>query len=91
MFTSKIFWIIQAIATLAFHVVGLSAGLTSEDGFRNRLSRIWLAMLGLHAGEILIARRALKGQSVSFRRLAIKTLLFGFTWWLPRRRGIFQS
>lgn len=91
MLQSRTFWIMQAAATLIFHLAGLTAGLTHEEGFRNRLSRIWLVMLGLHVGEILIARRVLQGQSIPVRMLVVKTLLFGFTWWLPRKRGIFAA
>ncbi len=89
MMDSKMFWISQAGATLAFHIVGLALLITEGSG--HWVAKIWLAILVIHIGEIFIARAVLKDKQIPIGTVAVKTLLFGFTWWLPRQRGVFQS
>lgn len=46
------------------------------------------ALLILHLSEIPAARRAADGKNISDGSIILKTALFGFTWWLPLRKGI---
>lgn len=45
-------------------------------------------LLVLHASEIPHAGRIARPRGIGMRTAAIKTMLFGFTWWLPLKKGI---
>ncbi|HJO36381.1 MAG: hypothetical protein SV108_04770 [Pseudomonadota bacterium] len=90
MFESRAFWQVQGAATLAFHLLGLGFGLFSAAGFAHPLATLWLIVLGIHVLEVPIAFLALRGRNVSPPNVVLKTLLLGFVWWVPRRRGIYQ-
>ncbi len=49
------------------------------------------ALLLLHISEIPIARKAASGKDISTGSVILKTILFGFTWWLPLRKGIIRK
>jgi hypothetical protein len=44
-----------------------------------------------HPLELLISSRVGKKMGVSLLRTTIKTLLFGFTWWLPLKLGVIKK
>ena len=44
-----------------------------------------------HVSEIPAARRAASGKRVSDRRVAVMTTIFGFTWWVPLKKGIIEK
>ncbi len=49
------------------------------------------ALLALHVSEIPVARKAANGKDISAGSVILKTILFGFTWWLPLRKGIIRK
>jgi len=91
MLDSKLLWQLQGAAIILFHIVAIGVILSSDQGLMHPLGLIWLAVLIIHVGEIFLARNALKGKPIPQGTLVFKTLIFGFIWWLPRSRGVYQS
>jgi len=83
---SRAFWQILNVLIIVLHLAGAYAWL--RYGVSAPAAVLWLIMLGLHVLELPMAFIALRGHSVSLLRLVVGTLLFGFTWWVPARRGI---
>ena len=79
------FWISVNALLVAFHLAALGLVVTGQWG--NPVVWLWLAVLALHLLEWPLAARAMQGRRVSQATIAIRTLLFGFTWWLPKSRG----
>ncbi len=52
---------------------------------------IFAGLVILHASEVTIARKIGSEKNISLLRVAVKTILFGFTWWLPLKKGIITS
>ncbi len=48
-------------------------------------------ILAAHVLEIPLARKLLADLDPATPRLVLMTVLFGFTWWLPARRGIYAA
>jgi len=48
-------------------------------------------LLLLHISEIPHAKKVLGGKGLSNRRIAVMTILFGFTWWVPVKKGILEK
>lgn len=56
----------------------------------------WLNTLAViifvaHVLEIPLAMNKLRSQQVPAGKVALKTLVFGFTWWLPLSKGYTQE
>ena len=49
---------------------------------------VGLILLGLHALELPVAFLKLRGKGVHPFHTITKTLVFGFTWWLPLSKGV---
>ena len=92
MLQSRSFWLAQGAGIVLFHLVALFLLLTGmTTGLAGTLVTIWAIVLVIHAGELIAAYIALKGMNVPPLTLIVKTLIFGFIWWLPRRLGVYQS
>lgn len=53
----------------------------------NSLS-LFLILLTIHILEIPTAHKIGRKNNLSATRTIVKTLLFGFTWWVPLKKGI---
>ena len=53
---------------------------------------IFIALAALHLLEFPLASKEISSaKGISGRTAFIKTILFGFTWWLALRKGIFDK
>ena len=52
---------------------------------------LFLALMVLHLLEIRKAKSVGHGKGLTDQRSWLKNMLFGFTWWLPLERGIFEK
>jgi len=86
MMQSKGFWLAQRMITLAFHVLGIVVLFTA--GISHPIAIIWLVVVATHVLEIFVARAALKDLNIGGTNIVINTMLYGFTWWLPKKNGI---
>jgi RsiW-degrading membrane proteinase PrsW (M82 family) len=84
---TKNFWLANNLALLALY--GWATWLCSQG--QSGHWAVWIAALVLaaHALEIPLAFQQLKQRAPSPLRVVLGTLLFGFTWWLPAKRGLY--
>lgn len=84
----RLFWrLLQLIA------LGLLAACPLIGAKLDKPTAGWVGMLlilALHAAELPIALPLANEKGLSNREAWLKNALFGFTWWLPLKRGIFQ-
>ncbi len=62
--------------------------------FPNGANVAWLilgALLLLHCVEIPLSLKIGKAKGLSTAPVVFKTLLFGFTWWVPLKMGVISS
>lgn len=93
MFKSRGFWYFMmagAIGGWIFIVAGLIKPFKNES-----MKKLWklvapVFMLG-HPVEILISKGIGRAAGISLARTVIKTLVYGFTWWLPVKLGVFKK
>jgi hypothetical protein len=53
---------------------------------------VFIALAALHVLEFpLISKKRADGKGISGRTAFIKTILFGFTWWLALKKGIIEK
>jgi len=93
MFKSKFYWYVMmlgAIGGWVFSIYGIVKPFKDEN-----LKKVWKNILATwvigHPLELAISTRIGKNLGLSSARTVIKTLLFGFTWWLPLKLGIIKK
>ncbi len=51
----------------------------------------FLALVVIHASELPITFKLGKEFGLSSQNVLIKTMLYGFTWWVPLKKGIIDK
>ena len=83
------FWYLLQASTIILYGVLIGGG--------NVLGLPWLgwglytALFVLHLFELKTALRVGHAKGLSDMRIVIMNLIFGFTWWVPLKRGIIQK
>jgi len=89
----KGFWYLLMVGSLGgwiFVIKGLVTPFQNKD-----LKRIWLVafctwVLG-HPLELILSIGIGRAAGLSALRTIVKTLAFGFTWWLPLKMGVMKN
>ena len=91
MFSSKGFWIFLQVGAIGLDIAAIAFGyyLFPEGGIK--AWGILLALNALHVAESPIGLKIGKAKNLSVAHSLIKTWLFGFTWWLPVKKGILDK
>lgn len=89
MVDNKYFWWTIGTIVGLLHVAGIVCYLW--QGLDNPVTKIWLIILGIHVLEMPMAAIALQNKRIAAPTTLFKTLVFGFTWWVPARRGIYDN
>lgn len=89
--SSKKFWIALEAGAIALFLVGIGLGwyLFPEGGLK--AWSIFIGLVVLHVAETPVGLRVGREKNLPIRRTLIKTWAFGFTWWLPVKKGILEK
>jgi hypothetical protein len=87
MLDNKFFWRSQHLFMLAFWGYIASQLLLGQSG--GWLIKLAAVIAVLHVLEVPYALRLLRASKFGAGQVSLMTLLFGFTWWLPAKRGVF--
>jgi hypothetical protein len=93
MLKSKGFWYLMmggALAGWAFAISGLLKPFEKEQ-IKKIWKKIFLVWVFGHPLELPLSLRIGKAAGLSPARIVLKTLLFGFTWWLPLKLKVFKK
>lgn len=91
MFKSRLFWLFNNLMILLVHLVGATLLFTGARPWTDPIILIWLAVVAVHALEVPMAFSATQERPQSLFKTVLMTLIFGFTWWLPVRLGIYGN
>lgn len=83
------FWLACNLFTLVLHAFGVY--LYASEGFAHPVAQLWAIVLMLHMLEFPLAFIAVRERGIGWGVTIMATLIFGFTWWVPTRRGIFHA
>ena len=76
---------------IVLYAISIPFGYWLFPGTKLSAWSIFTGLVLLHTSEITIARKIGSEKNISLLRVAVKTILFGFTWWLPLKKGIITS
>ncbi|MCU0844975.1 MAG: hypothetical protein MUC76_08630 [Spirochaetes bacterium] len=86
MIGKKAFWYMLMAGAIGLYLLVLAGFYFIPD--TAVVGAVLVGILVLHASEIPHAGRIARPKGISMRTAAVKTMLFGFTWWLPLKKGI---
>ncbi|MDB5977652.1 MAG: hypothetical protein JWR07_4412 [Nevskia sp.] len=87
MLDNKALWLAQNLALAAFWLAALVLLVLGQSG--HWLVLVAAVILAAHVLEVPLAFMVLRGRGAAPLRVTLMTLVFGYTWWLPARRGIY--
>ena len=88
---NKLFWYFLQFGAIILYAVSIPFGYWLFPGKTLYAWSIFSGLLLLHTSEIAIVRKIGREKNVSLLRVVVKTILFGFTWWLPLKKGIIKT
>jgi len=93
MLKGKSFWYLMMAGALggwAISIAGLVKPIKNEN-----LKKIWQGIFCTwafgHPMELALALSIGRARGLSTLRILVKTMLFGFTWWLPLKLGVIKK
>jgi hypothetical protein len=73
-------WVVVLLAAILFPAISMVAWI------------VFIVLAGLHVLEFpLVSKKIADGKCISGSTAFIKTILFGFTWWLVLKKGIIEK
>jgi hypothetical protein len=88
---SRVFWYLLMIGSIVLYWLSILLGRhLFPDSYL--LSRIFfIGLLAIHILEIpLISLKIGRGKNIPVPMIIMKTILYGFTWWVPLKKGIIE-
>jgi len=89
MLKNKLVWFIQMGSTLGLYVVLLL--LIFMDQMRAIAAGVLVFLILLHLYELKTALPIGRQRGLPDRKIIALTLVFGYTWWVPLKHGIFTQ
>ncbi|ERJ19552.1 hypothetical protein T35B1_03501 [Salinisphaera shabanensis T35B1] len=83
------FWLLLNLLLLVLHGFGVYCYVAA--GFAHPVTQLWAIVLLIHILEFPLAFIAVQGRKVGWGTTIMATFIFGFTWWVPTRRGVFHA
>jgi len=90
MFEKREFWYFLMFGALGLWIAVFLLGFLLFPESRTGKAALPIALFILHLSEVPLSLRIGKSKGISQQRVVINTLLFGFTWWLPIKRGVLE-
>lgn len=91
MFKNRLFWLFNNFMILLVHLVGAGLLFSGARPWTDPIILIWLGVVAVHALEVPMAFSATQEKPQAMFTTVAMTLIFGFTWWLPVRLGIYGN
>ncbi|MFH2129196.1 MAG: hypothetical protein ABIK68_02380 [bacterium] len=85
---SKITWRLLMAGALGLWVISLVAGYLLFPESHLKAWGFFFCLLVIHTAELPVSLRIRNKNNPSIQIVIMKTLLYGFTWWVPVKRGI---
>jgi hypothetical protein len=88
---SKRFWQINMAGSIGLWILSVVVGFTLFPENHLAAWGLFIGLVIIHTAELPISLKIGKESGFSSQTVVIKTLLFGFTWWLPVKKGIIRA
>lgn len=90
MTSNKTFWIMLMTGSIGLWALSVVGGQLLFPENPLKAWGLFLVLIVIHASELPGTFRLGRELGLSPQRMLIKTMLYGFTWWVPLKKGIFD-
>ncbi|MBN1533855.1 MAG: hypothetical protein JXA20_14385 [Spirochaetes bacterium] len=91
MTSSKAFWFFLQGGSIALFLAAAALGHLFHPEWGPMAWGFLIFLVVLHLGESPVGLKIGRSKGLSAPRSLVKTWLFGFTWWLPLKRGVLEK
>lgn len=91
MFKTKKFWQRAMIIVVVSWIFLILFGFVFTTGISMLAKVITALLFVIHASQLYITFKIGNDKDISPAMVVIKTLLFGLTWWVPVKIGVFEK
>jgi len=88
MLESKGLWYLLMGSTVALWICAILVGLVFSSSASGLALAVLVLLFVTHCAEIPVSSRVGREKGLSTSRVVVKTLIFGFTWWVAVKRGV---
>jgi hypothetical protein len=88
---SKAFWYFLQFGAIGLYAISLLLGYWLFPDSTLCAWSFFAGLVFLHTTEIPFIKDICLEKNIPLSAIVVKTLLFGFTWWLPIKKGITES
>lgn len=88
---TKAFWYFLQFGAIGLYAIALLSGYWLFPDSTQYAWSFFAGLVVLHTAEIPFIKNIGLEKNIPFSTIVVKTLLFGFTWWLPLKKGIIAS
>ena len=88
---SKIFWQLLKNGAIGLWILSVVMGYLLFPESHLKAWSLFIGLVILHAAELFTALKIGREKGLTTRTTVTKTLLYGFTWWVPLKKGIFDQ
>jgi hypothetical protein len=90
MLLSKGFWYFMISGAIALWIGVIYLGFVLFPNNTGAALLVPGVLLLMHCAEIPVSSKIGRDKGLSFARVVVKTVIFGFTWWVPVKYGVFD-
>lgn len=91
MLLKKGFWYFLMSGSILLWIAVILLGFVIFPNGANVAWLILIILLLIHCAEISLSLKIGKAKGLSTAAVVFKTLVFGFTWWVPLKKGVISS
>ena len=90
MIEKKGFWHFLMGGTVALWIWAILVGLVFSSRASGLALAVLVALFVTHCAEIPVSSKVGRERGLSTSRVVVKTVIFGFTWWVALKRGVIE-
>ena len=91
MFQMKGFWYFLMLGAIALWIGVIFLGFVLFPNNTGAALLVPGALFLMHCVEIPLSSKIGKERGLSTARVVVKTIIFGFTWWVPVKKSVFDQ
>lgn len=87
---SKFFWRFLQLGAICLWIFSLGLGFWFYPEYQMKAWSLFIVVVIIHTSELLLTLRMDSLRNKTTKAIVVNTVLFGFTWWVPVKNGIFE-
>ncbi len=82
------FWLLLMVGAIALWIAVFLVGILGFPDSAVAAPALLGVLFLMHCGELPVSLKIGKAKGLTTFRVVVKTVIFGFTWWVPLKKGV---